>query len=379
MLTRLLSTFLFCFLLSLSAKAQLNEKLDQLFETFAENEKYSGNVLITDFEGNTIYEKSIGFADERFEVPNNRETRFDIASVSKQFTAALILKFYEEGKIDLQAPITAYLTDYRNDTGEKVKVIDLLTHQSGIPNYTSLPGVWTDSLRNHYSFNELISKFCSGNLEFNPGTQYKYNNSGYAILAAIIESVSSKSFNEVMQEKILKPLQLNNTGLSSREEIIPKKAYGYVHSGGKKQQANYTYMSNLNGAGSMYSSTDDLIKWSLILHKNKGKALSKKSYQLMLKAYSSDKKWIAPYKNGYGFGLGMFNSTADTNNENIWNTYFHSGHISGFSSYLITFKNDGYVVALLSNTGNISTVEMNNISVAMVDIIKKSNTISSGK
>ena len=374
-----LSATLFFLLVSTGVKAQLKSKLDETFNEFIQKENFSGNILIANFEGKTIYEKSTGYADVRFKIPNTQETRFDIASVSKQFTAALVLILNEEGKLDLQASISDYLPTYRKDTGKEVKVIDLLTHQSGIPNYTSLTGVWTDSLRNHYEFGYLISRFCSGDLEFKAGSKYKYNNSGYAILAAILEEVSGKPFGKLLQETILDPLNLENTGLSSRERIIPLKAYGYAYNGDELQQANYTYMPNLNGAGSMYSTTEDLLKWSLFLHsKSERQVLSNESYRLMTKAYTSDKKWIAPYKNGYGFGLGMFNN-AKGGDENLWNTYFHSGHISGFSSYLITFKEDGFVVAILSNMGNISTTEMNRLSVSMVDILKNQNSISSGK
>ena len=362
----------------LEIQAQVDKNISELFNEFAKKEKYTGNLLVADMNGHITYKESVGLADERFKVSHTQTTRFDIASVSKQFTAVLILKLFEKGLIDLNAPIIKYLPNYRKDTGTKVKVVDLLTHRSGIPNYTSLPGVWTDSLRNHYSFDYLLSQFCSENLEFEPDTKYKYNNSGYALLAAIIEQVAQKSFEVVLHEQILQPFELKNTGISSRETIIEHKAYGYVNQYNVRQQANYTFMPNLNGAGSMYSTTEDLLKWSIALHS--GKVLEDSSYQLMTKAYSTDNKWVTPFKNGYGYGLGMFYNKADeVKNNEPWNVYFHSGHISGFSSFLAVFKEDNAVVALLSNTGGISTVEMNNLSVAIVKQLKKQKTESSGK
>lgn len=358
--------------------AQADQNIGKLFNDFVEKEKFTGNLLVADLDGHIAYKESVGLADERFKVPLSQNTKFDIASVSKQFTAVLILKLFEKGLIDLNAPIIKYLPNYREDIGKKVKVVDLLTHRSGIPNYTSLPGVWTDSLRNHYSFDYLLAHFCSENLEFKPNTKYKYNNSGYVLLAAIIEQVTQKSFEVVLNEQLLKPFELSNTGISSRETIIEHKAYGYINQYNVKQHANYTYMPNLNGAGSMYSTTEDLLKWSIALHT--GKVLEDNSYQLMTKAYSTDNKWVTPFKNGYGYGLGMFNNNAvkGTNDES-WNVYFHSGHISGFSSFLAIFKEDNRAVVLLSNTGGISTIEMNNLSVAIVEQFKKQKTESSGK
>ncbi|MEM1137577.1 MAG: serine hydrolase domain-containing protein, partial [Bacteroidota bacterium] len=324
------------------------------------------------------FEKHFGLANHEFNVTIDANTKFDVASISKQFTAALILKYWEEGLIDLEAPILNYLPYYREDTGAKVKIKHLLTHQSGIPNYTSLPGVWKDSLRNHYTFKYLIKNFCSENLEFEPGKHFQYNNSGYALLAAIIEEISKKPFEVVIEEKLLKPLGLENTGISSRESIIQNKAYGYYNLFEKWQNANYTFMQNLNGAGSMYATTSDLYKWTTALHN--GSILSNKAYKMMFDAYTRNNNWIPPYKNAYGFGIGMMNTEKEVSeNENDWNMFFHSGHISGFSSFIAYYPEGKHSIILLSNTDGIRTSVMHELSIAVAEVLKKEKMISSGK
>ncbi|UZR93636.1 serine hydrolase domain-containing protein [Chondrinema litorale] len=362
---------------TLTVQAQPVEKLNYLFENFQSKNNFSGNVYVS-VNGKALYNKSTGIANHEFSISVDEDTRFDIASISKQFTAALILKYWEDGLIDLDAPISEYLPYYRSDIGKFVTVSQLLTHQSGIPNYTSLPGVWIDSLRNHYSFKYLIQHFCSGNLEFEPGSKFSYNNSGYVLLAGIIEEISGRSFENEIQEKILNKLGLENTGISSREQIISNKAYGYDVLFDEWQNANYTYMPNLNGAGSMYSTVKDLTKWTLALHN--GKVLSKKAYELMFQPYAVDNDWIPPYKNAYGYGIGMLNTRKIIPEElDGWNMYFHSGHISGFSSFLAYYPEDQKIVVLLSNTDGIRTVNMNDLTISMIEAIEEFSEVSSGK
>jgi CubicO group peptidase (beta-lactamase class C family) len=168
-------------------------------------------VLVAD-GGKVIYKKGFGMANMEWEIPNQTDTKFRIGSVTKQFTATLVLQLTEEGKIKLDGKITDYLPDYRKDTGDKVTIHHLLNHTSGIPSYTGLPGFFQNESRNPYGVKEFVKKFASGDLEFEPGSKFSYNNSGYFLLGAIIEQVTGKPYARVLQERIFDPLGMKDTG-----------------------------------------------------------------------------------------------------------------------------------------------------------------------
>jgi len=133
------------------------------------------------------------------------DTKFRIASITKTFTAVLIMQLVETGKVDLDGKLIDYLPFYRNDTGERVTIHHLLSHSSGIPDYLRIAGFWQNQILLTYSRKEFVNKYCSGDLEFEPGSKYQYNNSGYYLLGLIIEEVTGKSFETILQENILNP------------------------------------------------------------------------------------------------------------------------------------------------------------------------------
>ena len=200
-------------------------KIDELMSTVYENGQFNGSVLVAQ-EGKVIYKKGFGFANMEWNIPNKPDTKFRIGSITKQFVSMQIMQLVEEGKIDLDGKLSDYLPGYRRDTGEKITIHHLLTHTSGIPSYTGIRGFWSDSTRNHYQIDYMVKNFHSGDLEFEPGSIYKYNNTGYYLLAVIIEKLTGKSFKENLQERILNPLQLSNSGIDINEEILENKATG---------------------------------------------------------------------------------------------------------------------------------------------------------
>ena len=126
------------------------------------------------------------------------------------------MQLVEEGKIRLDGKLSEYLPEYRKDTGNRVTIHHLLTHTSGIPSYTDIPGFFEDISRDPYSVSDFIKKFCSGDLEYTPSERYRYNNSGYFLLGAIIEEITKESYEEVLQSRILTPLKMTNTGYDRR-------------------------------------------------------------------------------------------------------------------------------------------------------------------
>ncbi len=334
--------------------------LDELFTKYHRYEDFEGAVLVAE-NGQTVYQQAFGLANREWDIPNHVDTKFNLASLSKQFTAALVLLLAEEKKIELDSSLSHYYPAYRPDVGTKVTVHQLLTHTSGIPNYTSLPAVWTDSLVLRYTPDELVEKFGSMDLEFEPGTGYQYNNTGYFLLSILIEKVTGQPFEQVLQEKILTPLGMNNTDVDDRSEIIKHRAYGYVKNLEGYTNASPMYMKNLQGAGNMYSTVEDLLLWNNALYG--GKLLSKKSLQLMTEAHTQESDgWIAPYPNSYGYGLGIATLPAPSGKGKSLKMYFHSGHISGFSSFMVHFPESHHTIILLSNTGGTSTSRMNEIT-----------------
>ena len=153
-------------------------KIQEFLATAHKYRQFNGSVLVAE-NGKIIYKGAYGQANMEWNIPNTPDTRFRLGSITKQFTATAILQLVEQGKIKLDAKLSDYLPDYRKDTGEKVTIHHLLTHTSGIPSYTSQPGFFQNVSRNPYKVDEFVKKYASGDLEFEPGSKFRYNNSGY--------------------------------------------------------------------------------------------------------------------------------------------------------------------------------------------------------
>ncbi|MGZ8843446.1 MAG: serine hydrolase domain-containing protein, partial [Pyrinomonadaceae bacterium] len=202
-------------------------KIDQLISLHHKYGQFNGSVMVVD-NGKVIYKKAVGLANMEWNIPNAPDTKFRLGSITKQFTATLILQLVEQGKIKLDGKLIDYLPDYRKDTGAKVTVHNLLSHTSGIPSYTSLPGFFANVSRNPFTVDEFIKKYTSGDLEFEPGTKFVYDNSGYFLLGAIIEKVTGKPYEQVLKENIFDPVGMKNSGYDQWKTIIGKRATGYT-------------------------------------------------------------------------------------------------------------------------------------------------------
>ncbi|MEM8967154.1 MAG: serine hydrolase [Bacteroidota bacterium] len=348
--------------------ASLEPKIDQIFQAFAQQDDFQGAVLVG-HQGKVLYKNAFGLANREWDIANTVDTKFNLASISKQFTSAIVLQLAEEGKLKLNQTIADYYPQYRKDVAKQVTLHQLLTHQSGIPNYTSLPHVWSDSLYRRYSREELVEKFVSGDLEFKPGTRYQYNNSGYLILSLIIEEVTGKPFSEVFAERIAQPLDLRFTGIDDRQDVIPKRASGYAKSAGGYKNVYSMYMQNLQGAGNLYGTVGDLYRWDQFLHG--GQLLSNKSVEKMVRPYTDvNQQWIPPYENRYGYGVGV--AKMPLAGRKASTMVFHSGHIRGFSGFHAHYPEEKYTVIILSNTGEVSTARMNQINLEVAQLLDES-------
>lgn len=331
------------------AQAQTKaDKIDKLVSTYAEYGKFNGSVLVAD-KGNVIYKKGFGLADMEWNIPNQPDTKHRLGSITKQFTAVLIMQLVEQGKLQLHVPVTTWLPDYPKKNGDIVTIHHLLTHTSGIPNMTSFPGFIKDVSRNAYTPAQLVKISADSTLEFKPGERFAYSNSGYLLLGYIIEKVTGKSYEQVLQEHILTPLGMTNTGYDHHETLLKNRARGYQKNGRRYVNAPFLDMSVPYAAGAMYSTVEDLYRWDQALYNNE-----------MLRPENMDLLFTKHIPSGgghYGYGWGVDNMQLGNTQERI-PTIGHGGGIHGFNTLITRIPGDKSFIVLLNNTGGAPLNEM---------------------
>src|SRR5215471_3449300 len=272
---RFFSFAMLCLILSsslaLSQTAQAQDKakkIDDLMTLYSSYGQFNGTVLVAE-KGSVIFKKGYGLANMEWGIPNQPDTKFRLGSITKQFTSMLVMQLVQDGKVKLDGKLTDYLPDYRKDTGDRVTIHNLLTHTSGIPSYTGLPRFFEDVSRNPYTVEAFVKKYCSGDLEFEPGSKFSYDNSGYFLLGAIIEKVTGKPYEQVLRERIFDPLGMKDTGYDHHEDILKRRATGYDKSPRGVINSPYLDMSLPYAAGSLYSTVEDLYLWDQALYTDK--------------------------------------------------------------------------------------------------------------
>src|SRR6187402_2071408 len=173
MRTVFLGVFIVTSIFSVSFGQAKVDKLDKLISAYVEYGKFNGSVLVAE-KGKVIYKKGFGLADMEWNIPNQPDTKHRLGSITKQFTAMLIMQLVEQGKLKLDVPISTYLPDYSKKNGDVITLHHLLTHTSGTPNMTSFPGFVKDIMRNSYSPLQLVNLFADSTLQFKPGERFAY-------------------------------------------------------------------------------------------------------------------------------------------------------------------------------------------------------------
>jgi CubicO group peptidase (beta-lactamase class C family) len=324
------------------------EKINSFLQVYANYGKLSGNVLVADSAG-IITQQSYGYANIEWKIKNSSQTRFKIASISKQFTAVLIMQQVEEGKISLQDKISKYIPEYPKDKGEKLTIHHLLSHTGGLVHY--FPEFYSKHSKNTYTPNELISVFWNMDLLFEPSTQFRYSSAGYMILGVILERVTGKPYETLLQERILKPLKMNNTGVYDEFQLLANKASGYLASGNLVNCA-YRNMSTAFATGQLYSTAEDLYLWHKALNTN------------MLLSEKSKKLLFAPNIDGYGYGF-MTGKQVLSSSKQV-SAVWHTGGINGFNTILLREMEKQYCIVIL---GNAEPTEVENISKGILQIL----------
>jgi CubicO group peptidase (beta-lactamase class C family)/uncharacterized protein YneR len=316
---------------------ELSAQIDKLLSDVYKPGQPGAAVLVKK-QGKVILRKGYGLANLELNVPIEPDMIFRLGSITKQFTAVAILMLAEEGKLSLQDEITRFLPDYPTQ-GNKITVEHLLTHTSGIKSYTDLPE-WLPLQRKDMSVSEIIDLAKDKPMEFAPGERWKYCNSGYILLGAIIEKVSGKTYADFLQERIFGPLGLKSTCYDSTSRIIPRRIPGYTKGNDGFENASYLSMSQPYAAGSLASSVDNLAAWTESLLA--GKLIKRETLEKAFTSY----KLKDGLDTGYGYGWEISKYEGHRLIE-------HGGGINGFLTYALFFPEDGVFVALLAN----STIE----------------------
>jgi len=241
------------------------DRIEQLVSHYQKLGYFNGAILVAD-HGKVIYSKGVGKASFDYDIPNTPSTKFGIASITKQFTALLILQQVAENKIDLQGKVTDYLPWYRKDTGSRMTIEQLLHHTSGLPSDFESPEFnATPEAARRYEHQEFAEKFCQPALASEPGAKWEYSNCGYNLLGLVLERVTGVSFNELLHQRLLGPLGMKDSGLDQNDSRVGG-ATGYLRHAGPRYTRG-AYIDRIHGfsSGSMYSTVEDLYKWNQVL------------------------------------------------------------------------------------------------------------------
>jgi CubicO group peptidase (beta-lactamase class C family) len=319
-------------------------KIDKLMLQYADCCLFTGTVLVSDHD-KIIFKNGYGLANREWNIPNTPDVKFRLGSITKQFTSMLIMQQVAKGSIKLDAHLSDYLPYYRQDTGLKVTISQLLSHTSGIPSYTEEPKFFSDESRNYYAVDDFVKKFCSGDLQFTPGTKFHYDNSGFFILGAILEHVTGKTYEALLQENILVPLGMKDSGYDHYADILPKRASGYQQELAGVVNAPYLDMALPYAAGSLYSTVEDLYKWDQALYTDK------------LIPDNLKQKLFTPNLENYGYGWDI--RTIPANEPGAGQTLIsHGGGINGFNTLEERLVGDHDLIVIFNNTPGASLGEM---------------------
>ncbi|WP_342374297.1 serine hydrolase [Myxococcus stipitatus] len=311
------------------------ESIEKLAARYHEYRQFNGAVLVADEKG-VVLKKAYGLANFEWRVPVAPDTKFRIASLSKQFTAMVIMQLVAEGKLGLEDSLGKLLPEYRQDTGARITLTHLLNHTSGIPNFTSHPDFGSKAARNPIPAAEFIKQFASGDLEFEPGTKYAYSNSGYYLLGSIIERVTGRTYAQAVQERIFDPVGMKSSGYDVSAEVLPKRASGYAAMPDGIRNAAYLEMSHPFAAGGLYSTVEDLYRWDRALRTD------------TLLPAALKQRMFTPGLQGYAFGWEVQPVKLDDGKTEVV-LQSHRGGVEGFSTLIARSPDKKLAVIVLSN------------------------------
>jgi CubicO group peptidase (beta-lactamase class C family) len=317
-------------------------KIGQLMARYHQLGQFDGTVLVAD-HGKIVYQHAFGLANREWQAPNTVDTAYRIASLTKMFTATLIMQLAEQGKLKLDDRIGQYVPELKPAIGQQVSLHQLLNHTSGIVDYANFPGFWERRLGEKVPRADFIA-IMNHDLEFAPGSTGHYNSSGYTLLGWVIEKVSGKSFDEALAEMILKPLQMKRSSYDAPERIVARKASGYTRVLGRYQPAAPLWIPNIASGGGMVSTVGDFLKWDQALYGDK--LLSAASKEKMFTPYVKDDVW-----GDLGYGYGWMIGTRQIGGKAV-RVHEHGGNANGFRTLVTRYPGERRLVVLMLNEGN---------------------------
>jgi CubicO group peptidase (beta-lactamase class C family) len=305
------------------------EKIDYLLQEAFKDREFTGNVLVAD-QGEIIYKKSFGRADQENNLQNTDTTKFLIASVSKPITAILILRLVDKGILKLDDTINKYFINLDSQIG-KISIHQLLSHTSGIKEIINE--------EKGMDIKVLISKATLG---FEPGSDFEYSNSGYVILKEIAQIVTGKEYAELVQTEIFDLVGMTSSGVARNSEL-DELAKGYLDATQAESAIIDFPLENVDGAGTIYSTTEDLYKLDRALYLES--LLSAKMKEQMLKQHVLEK---------YGYGWFV------RDRGGVWDVYYHKGNLAGFASFITRRTQKNQFIIILSNAENADLSDIEN-------------------
>jgi CubicO group peptidase (beta-lactamase class C family) len=325
----------------ITTDAELTTALGDFVNTLAKADLFSGTVLLAK-DGRRLYGMAFGEANKDFGVPNALDTKFNLGSMNKMFTAVTIAQLVEQGKLSYEDPLSKFLPDFPNaEAAKKIRIKHLLTHTSGLGSYFN--DEFDRSSRAKYrTVDDMLTLAKGESLAFEPGTRWSYSNTGMLVLGKVIEVVTKQDYFDYVREHLYKPAGMKNTDAYQLDEVNKNLAVGYepeFADDGTKRFKNNIFMHVIRGgpAGGGYSTAEDLVRFAEALRS--GKLVSAATYELL----TTPKPDVNSPAYGYGFGVGPQSGIVG-----------HSGGFPGISSNLDIFKGTGYVAVVMSNYGGAS-------------------------
>ncbi len=312
---------------SFLASAQFERTMDSYLQAWTSMDMFSGTVLVSK-DGNIVFHKAYGKANVGQNVENTCETRFRIGSLTKSFTAMVVLQLEQQGLLRTTDRLSKYIPDHTQ--ADEITLDMLLNHRSGIVDHTTLPDFQTHRRTDVCPLEETIATFKGLPLEFPPGTRFEYSNSNYILLGFIIEKVTKRPYAETVRHHLLEPFNMDRTGFEYKLHPVPNMAVGYRMDDDRIVPAPSRVMQNAHASGGLYSTASDLYAWEKVFNSDDQaeKAILQKLLDPAADAYS------------YGWAIDSMHGRR---------ILAHMGDTEGFKSCILRFPADSACIIVLSN------------------------------
>ncbi len=321
--------------------AGMSQVLEEYMKVQHERINFSGTVLVAN-QKDILFMQSIGAASLELNVPLQKDAKFKIASITKAFTGLLIALSEKEGRLHFEDKLQLFFPELKDDKWKQITVRQLVAHTSGVPHWNGVSDYWNTKSKLSLNKEQVLSEIFKLNLLFEPGTKVEYSSLGYYLLAAILEKVYNKSYDKLLQDKILNPLQLKGTGACDQTSIVPGLVSGYHLMGDDRLiVAPYRDMSPMTGGGNMYSTATDLWHWcrSLLLDSLWDDAIKRAAFTPLTTEKMS-------HKDGALYGMGWYiREKTDQHSK----AYHIGGGTYGFSSKVAMYPDAQLYIIILSN------------------------------